>query len=107
MAQPKSSKYLYDNLTIIEVVWVDAQEVGQVGWNDLNDVLTESENPCPIMHSIGYLVWSDKEQISLVRTLGEDQCSTLEKIPRGWVKAERILRDGKSLKELLRERQDP
>jgi len=59
------------------------------------------------MHSIGYLVWSDKEQISLVRTLGEDQCSTLEKIPRGWVKAERILRDGKSLKELLRERQNP
>jgi len=101
MAKTKPTQYLYDNLTIIEVVWVDAQEVGQIGWNDLSDILTESRNPCPIMHSVGYLVRSDKEQISLVRTLGDDQCSTLEKIPKGWVKAERTLRKGKTLEELL------
>jgi len=101
MAKTKPTQYLYDILTIIEVVWVDAQEFGEIGWNDLNDILTESEKPCPIMHSVGYLVRSDKNVISLVRTLGEEVSSTLEKIPRGWVKAERTLRKGKTLEEFL------
>lgn len=107
MAKTKPSKHLYDILTIIEVVWVDAQEIGQIGWNDLNEILTESEKPCPIMHTVGYVVRSDKDQITLVRTLGDDQCGTLEKIPRGWVKTERTLREGKSLEEFMRERQNP
>ena len=102
MAKTKPTQYLYDILTIIEVVWVDAQEFGEIGWNDLNDILTESEKPCPIMHSVGYLVRSDKDVISLLRTLGEDVSSTLEKIPRAWVKAERTLRKGKTLEEFLK-----
>ena len=101
MAKTKPTQYLYDILTIIEVVWVDAQEFGEIGWNDLNDILTESQKPCPIMHSVGYLVRSDKDVISLLRTLGEDVSSTLEKIPRAWVKAERTLRKGKTLEEFL------
>ena len=99
MAKPKVNDYLYDSLRILEVVWVDAQEVGTVGWNDLDDILTEASKPCPIMHSVGYLVHEDEDQINLISTVGPSECSSLEKIPRGWVKRENVLREGKSLKE--------
>ena len=51
------------------------------------------------MHSVGYLVHEDEDQINLISTVGPSECSSLEKIPRGWVKRENVLREGKSLKE--------
>lgn len=101
MAKPKVNKYLYDSLRIIEVIWVDAQEVGGVGWNDLEEILTEATKPCPIMHSVGYLVSETEDQINLISTVGPAECSSLDKIPRSWVRRENVLREGKTLKEFL------
>ena len=70
---------------IVEVVWIDAEEHGDVGWNDLKEQLTHAKKPCPTMTTVGYLVYDGKDHISLLSTIGNKECSTLEKIPKGFI----------------------
>lgn len=70
---------------IVEVVWIDAEEMGDVGWNDLTKQLRDAKKPCPKMHSVGYEVYRDDDHIALLSTMGKDLGSTLEKIPMGMV----------------------
>ena len=79
--------------TLVEVIWVDAEEYGEVGWNDIKAMKRYAKKPCPEMRSVGYVLFSDKSHISLASTVGPDQCSTIEKIPIEFVK---------SITELLR-----
>ncbi len=66
---------------LVEVIWIDAEEFGEVGWNDLKAVKRYAKKPCPVMHTVGYVLHQSDEHISLASTLGEKECSTLEKIP--------------------------
>ena len=70
---------------IVEVVWIDAEEHGEVGWNDLKEQLTHAKKPCPTMSTVGYLVYDGEDHISLLSTIGNKECSTLEKIPKGFI----------------------
>jgi len=70
---------------IVEVVWIDAEEHGDVGWNDLKEQLSHAKKPCPSMTTVGYLVYDGKDHISLLSTIGNKECSTLEKIPKGFI----------------------
>ena len=77
---PKKS---YD---IVEVCWIDAEEYGEVGWNDLKSQLAYAKKPCPTMRTIGYMVYEGEDHLSLLSTIGDKECSTVEKIPRAFVK---------------------
>ena len=70
---------------IVQVTWIDAEEIGEVGWNNLGEQLKASKRPCPVMKSVGYCVWKDAEHIALLSTVGKDLASTLEKIPMSFV----------------------
>jgi len=70
---------------IVEVVWIDAEEHGDVGWNDFAKQMREAKKPCPEMFSVGYEVYRDGGHIALLSTMGKDLVSTLEKIPMGMV----------------------
>ena len=70
---------------IVEVSWIDAEENGDVGWNDLKSQLVHAKKPCPTMTTVGYLVYDGKEHISLLSTTGDKESSTLEKIPKGFI----------------------
>ena len=76
---------------LVEVIWRDAEEHGTVGWNDLDEMLAYAKNPCPTMHSIGYVVHEDEYHIALARCIGKEQMSTVEKIPLGFVSEVREL----------------
>ena len=56
---------------IAEVVWKDA----------------EAKKPCPIMKSVGYVVYKDSDHVSLLTTIGPDECSSIEKIPMSFVES--------------------
>ena len=84
MAQTKQ----YD---IVEVLWVDAEEHGEVGWNDLKEQLAYAKKPCPTMKTVGYLVYQGKDHISLLSTIGDKECSTVEKIPSSFIKSITVL----------------
>jgi len=70
---------------IVEVVWVDAEELGDTGWNNLKSQLRDAKKPCPVMRSVGYMVHRSDTHISLLSTMGKDLASTLEKIPTGFI----------------------
>jgi len=71
---------------IVEVTWLDAEEKGDVGWNDIKDIIKYAKKPCPTMKSVGYEIFRGPEHISLLSTVGPEECSTLEKIPLGFIK---------------------
>lgn len=86
-------KVEHSNYPIVEVIWVDAEEVGDIGWNDKKEILREAKKPCPTMHTVGYCLYRGDDHISIVNTLGDSECSRLDKIPMAFVKAVNILRN--------------
>jgi len=70
---------------IVLVVWTDAEEHGEVGWNNIKDQLKYAKKPCPDMRSVGFEVWRDAKHIALLSSMGDKECSTVEKIPMGFI----------------------
>ena len=70
---------------IVEIVWKDAEEFGETGWNNLEETLKHSKKPCPTMKNVGYVLHEDSDHISIVSSMGADVCGTLEKIPKSFV----------------------
>ena len=70
---------------ILEVIWIDAEEYGETGWNSTKEILREAKKACPHMHSVGYCIHRDKDHITLLSTWNKDHCSTIEKIPTGFI----------------------
>ena len=87
MVAKKQSLVKYD---MVEVVWIDAEEHGEIGWNNLKSQLKYAKTPCPLMHSIGFEVWRDAKHIALL--------STIEKIPIGFIHSITKLNKGKTVK---------
>ncbi len=72
---------------LVEVIWEDAEEYGEIGWNDLKAMKRYAKKPCPVMHSVGYVLHNDKNHITLASTIGSKECSTTEKIPTSFIKS--------------------
>jgi hypothetical protein len=70
---------------MVEIVWLDAEEKGEVGWNDKKEMLRYAKKPCPKMKSIGYMIYEGENHYSLLSSIGPDECSTIEKIPKSFV----------------------
>ena len=39
---------------VAEVTWVDAEEVGDTGWNNLKGQLQDAKKPCPVMKTVTF-----------------------------------------------------
>ena len=80
------------SLPIAEVVWIDAEEIGDVGWNDLEELQTKAEEPCPTMRSVGYVIHHSESHIALISSIGPEECGSLEKIPAEFLREVTYLR---------------
>ena len=69
------------NYNIVLVEWVDAEEKGDVGWNDMKSLLRYAKKPCPVMRSVGFEVWRDKDHIALLSSVGVDEWGRSKKSP--------------------------
>jgi len=76
-----------NNYNIVEVVWLDAEEHGEIGWNDIKLQLRYAKKPCPEMRTVGYVVYRNDDHIALLSSMGEKDCSTIEKIPMAFIKS--------------------
>ena len=76
---------------LVEVIWIDAEEVGEVGWNNPDEVLADASKDCPVVHSVGYVIFDSNSHISLIRSWHEDGFSSVEKIPKGFIREIRAL----------------
>ena len=84
---PKAS----DAFPIWEVLWEDAEELGEVGWNNVRDLMKEATKPCPVMRTVGYVVFEGPTHVSLMSTIGPSESGRLEKIPTGFIKKKKVL----------------
>jgi len=78
-------KQLKPTYPILEVIWIDAEEYGETGWNSTKEILREAKKACPHMHSVGYCIHRDDDHITLLSSWNKDHCSTIEKIPTGFI----------------------
>ena len=76
---------------MVEVVWIDAEEHGEIGWNNLKAQLKYAKKECPVMRSVGFEVWRDDNHIALLSSIGDKECSTIEKIPIAFVRSVTVL----------------
>ena len=78
-------KQLKPTYPILEVIWIDAEEYGETGWNSTKEILREAKKACPHMHSVGYCIHRDDDHITLLSSWNKDHCSTIEKIHTGFI----------------------
>lgn len=79
------------NYPIVEVLWRDAVEIGDYSWNDLEEMLDQAKEPCPLVKSVGYMIYDGEAHISLVGGFHSEQASRVECIPKGCIEAIRLL----------------
>lgn len=87
-----------DKYKIAKVTWVDAEESGELGWNCLKETIRKAKTPCPVMISVGHVLFKDDKHISLVSTLGKEECGRLEKIPLSFVVSLEVMEVNKNAK---------
>ena len=73
------------DLPIVEVIWRDAEESGEIGWNDLDEMKEYAAEACPLVKSVGYLLFESEAHISLLHAISSGGCSSVEKIPKGFI----------------------
>lgn len=89
---------------LVEVIWLDAEEHGDIGWNDLKSMKLYAKKPCPLMCTVGYVLYEDEHHISVVSTYGSDECSRVEKIPTEFVKEIKVIRENKPRSKSVRKK---
>jgi hypothetical protein len=84
-------KYAYRKVkpTIVELEWVDACTVGGSEWLEKEDTMTAAKSKLPCMYTIGYIVFENDDQISLVSVIGPAESSQVHKIPKSMIINER------------------
>jgi hypothetical protein len=80
-----------DKYPIVEVIWTDAIEEGEMGWNDPQETIAIAIADCPVVHSVGYVIFESDSHISLIRSWHSDGLSSVEKIPKGFIREIRAL----------------
>lgn len=69
----------------MEITWIDAETVGDANWMTMDESNDIAKSPLPIMLTVGYVLWEDDDMISVVNTIGPDQSSQVNKIPKKMV----------------------
>tara|TARA_R110000824_G_scaffold149522_1_gene319833 strand:+ start:24 stop:281 length:258 start_codon:yes stop_codon:yes gene_type:complete len=72
--------------TIVEVLWVDAETIGDTGWLDLTEALESAKVPPPIMRTVGYVLVDTIDYIAITDSLGTKECGHVTKVPRSMIR---------------------
>lgn len=67
---------------LVEIIWVDAETVGDAHWMPNDDSKEAARSPLPIMMTVGYVLWENEEMISVTNTIGPDETAQVNKIPK-------------------------
>ena len=71
--------------SLVRVRWIDASSHGGPGWVDLEDAQEFAQQPCPIMETVGHVLYEVNDPregyIVLTDTLGDSECASVHKIP--------------------------
>tara|TARA_R100000152_G_C6782215_1_gene219071 strand:+ start:2911 stop:3201 length:291 start_codon:yes stop_codon:yes gene_type:complete len=74
------------NHIIVEVVWLDAEACGDSGWTNIEEGMEEAAKRPPLMRTLGYVLYSNEEFISVTDSIGPEECGMINKIPKQMIK---------------------
>jgi hypothetical protein len=71
---------------MVRVVWVDAETIGDNGWQELDEVQASIETPPPLMKTVGFLLGihtidGQMTHVSVTDSIGDKECGHVTKIP--------------------------
>ncbi len=83
--EASTSEDVSSHLTsLVRIHWVDASSHGGPGWVDLDDAIEFAKSDPPIMRTVGWVLHEEPGHggwLSVVDTLGGEECSSIHKIP--------------------------
>jgi|2_EtaG_2_1085320.scaffolds.fasta_scaffold00402_17 hypothetical protein len=73
-------------MKMIRVTWVDAETIGDSGWQDLSDIQHIKEVTPPVMKTIGFVLGDFDTHITITDSIGEKECGHVTKIPKEMIR---------------------
>jgi hypothetical protein len=74
-------------MIIAVVKWIDAETIGDSGWQDLEEMNEKSTAEPPIMQTVGFVMGDYSTHITITDSLGELECGHVTKIPVEMIKS--------------------
>jgi hypothetical protein len=84
-------------MSIVRIRWIDAETIGDSGWQDLEEVKESIETEPPTMITVGFVLGEYATHITLTDSLGTKECGHLTKIPIEMIKSIDILIEADSI----------
>ena len=78
-------------MKIVEVIWVDAETLGDSTWQDIEEIKQRAKDNPPVMRTVGFVLHESDTHISVTDSLGENECGHMTKIPIGMVTECKVL----------------
>ena len=78
---------------IVKILWIDAETIGDSGWQDLEEIKESIEAEPPVMTTVGFLLGEYPTHITVTDSLGTKECGHLTKIPRDMIRSIEILKE--------------
>ena len=68
-------------MKIVKVIWVDAETIGDSGWQEICEVGDSIESAPPVMQSVGFLLGEYDTHITITDSVGDKEYGHITKIP--------------------------
>lgn len=72
---------------IVKVIWIDAETIGDSGWQDFIEISLILDTTPPIMSTVGFLLGEYSTHLTLTDSLGDKECGHVTKIPREMIRS--------------------
>ena len=73
-------------MEMIRITWVDAETIGDSGWQDLSDIQDIKEIKPPVMETIGFVLGDFETHITITDSIGDKECGHVTKIPKEMIR---------------------
>lgn len=82
----------YKILQLVKILWVDACTIGGAEWLDKDKAKAHAKEPLPYMITVGFVLYSDSDQMAVTNTIGPEETSQVNKIPKRMIISVETLR---------------
>jgi hypothetical protein len=67
---------------LVKILWVDAYTIGGEEWIEKDTAKSYAKEPLPHMITVGFVLYTDNEQVALTNTIGPGETAQINKIPK-------------------------
>jgi len=76
---------------LVKILWVDAYTVGGAEWLERDVAKASAKEPLPHMITVGFVLYSDNDQVAVTNTVGPGETAQINKIPKRMIISMEVL----------------